>query len=606
VDRILQQPERACTEDGVRHSIEILIGLLVLVAAVPCRAQGVEGGIEFTRSELVSSTAGDADEEAIVETIRESWERWLHLDAPGYLRTLARDVTRMSKRSGGLQQGVEAVAAALPAEWEAFERPKGIIAEAMRVRRAELWTDRPTSASVAVVVYWVSVVGGSRWRYDDQGLVFQALAKVGGRWSITHQIDSWSLNYNLGSRTPGAETFEFDFVYPAADLARAVNFYAGVLGEPESVTADRATFNLEGAHFILSTDLLDGLVGIDRGLPNGYAVFYVPDVAAERDRLAAAGTRFLAGTDTTVRMLGADRYVIGADPASNIFVLMERNFTASSTETPPEIVGFEGTDPYIDAARRIASSWLSADAEGLGAMLRPRSRWFDDTRTTVRGMETGRSAILSSLGSVYWPRYDRSPLGLQATLSVSGLRVRSLGKRTLVSYQAVLTGTGAHPFRTTAFVTQLFKDPSTLLHSFIVDSSSSTGMALELDYTGYPVTDLAANERFYTQTMQLGPPYRDTEYRGYWSDLEVFGIYTAVPRRDGLPRPYRANGYLSFWVRSAEETYRYLQRTGASFPVIPAINSVSGLDTNPGYVQVFGTDSEGSGVIFTEYTGRRR
>jgi hypothetical protein len=64
-----------------------------------------------------------------------------------------------------------------------------------------------------------------------------------------------------------------------------------------------------------------------------------------------------------------------------------------------------------------------------------------------------------------------------------------------------------------------------------------------------------------------------------------------------------SNGYLSLWVRSAEQAYSYLVAQGADFPLIPAINDVAGIDPQPGYTQVYATDSEGCGVVFTEYTG---
>lgn len=67
-----------------------------------------------------------------------------------------------------------------------------------------------------------------------------------------------------------------------------------------------------------------------------------------------------------------------------------------------------------------------------------------------------------------------------------------------------------------------------------------------------------------------------------------------------------ANGYMSFWVRSAKETYDYLKENGCSFPVIPAINDKSGIDKQAGYTQVVTTDSEGSVIIFTEYSVRSR
>ena len=101
----------------------------------------------------------------------------------------------------------------------------------------------------------------------------------------------------------------------------------------------------------------------------------------------------------------------------------------------------------------------------------------------------------------------------------------------------------------------------------------------------------------------LGTPYKDSAYRGYWSNNSVFGIYTTKLKRDGLPRPHKTNGYVSFWINSAKETHAYLQKEGSTFPKIPAINSRMGIDPQPGYVQILATDSEGNALLFTEYPG---
>ena len=139
----------------------------------------------------------------------------------------------------------------------------------------------------------------------------------------------------------------------------------------------------------------------------------------------------------------------------------------------------------------------------------------------------------------------------------------------------------------------------------VADNSTEGARALSLDYTGYPVTSLPEADRFYRRTMDLGSPYPDTGYRGFWSSFSVFGIYVADRPTDGLPRPRESNGYVSFWVDSADDVYAYLQSQGSQFPHIPAINDGPGIDEQPGYRQVLATDSEGNGVVFTEYTGRR-
>ncbi len=78
--------------------------------------------------------------------------------------------------------------------------------------------------------------------------------------------------------------------------------------------------------------------------------------------------------------------------------------------------------------------------------------------------------------------------------------------------------------------------------------------------------------------MRLGEGYDDEGYYGFWSNHEVFGLYEADPKKDHLPQPRQANGYMSFWVRSAKETHNYLKENRCGFPVIPAINDKRGID----------------------------
>lgn len=184
--------------------------------------------------------------------------------------------------------------------------------------------------------------------------------------------------------------------------------------------------------------------------------------------------------------------------------------------------------------------------------------------------------------------------------------MRTLGSRTLVSYVRTLKGVGPHPYLETAWVTHIFSAPNKMAHTVIIGHQNCTTLALEFDYTGYPVTDVARAEKFYTKVMRLGEGYDDEDYYGFWSNRGVFGVYEADPETDKIPRPRQANGYISFWVRFAAETHAYLKQQGCRFPVIPAINDVAGIDKQPGYAQVVATDSEGNIVIFTEYSGKPR
>ncbi|MEX0991738.1 MAG: VOC family protein [Actinomycetota bacterium] len=580
------------------------IVLSITSAAQPANAVCGDGpgAVSFPATEVVSSSASTADKNALISTITKSWQRYLAMDVSGYRTYVTSDVTKMSGRWGasGLQQGADAVASALPVEWTAYERPTGVIAESFKINHAELWAE----GSSATALYWVDVRGGARWCYTDQGLVVQAFTKVGSSWKIAHQTDSWNLSFRVGRSRPGAETFPFDWVTPVKDMNRQVAFYSQFAGPPEYVTADRASFQLKGAHFILDRTRLNGLATITPGKPNGWAVFYVDDVRAERDRLKAAGVRFVQGTDTTLLKQGSDLYAVGLDrPTENPFVILQRNFTAAGSGVPPEPTGFTGTDARTLAAKKIATAWLRTDGATMQTMYKA-GRWFDDTRTRVRGLEAG-STLATTLANEYWSGYDRTSGGLVASMAANSVRVRPLGTRSVVSYEMVLTGTGAHPFRDTAFVTHVLNANARPLVTMVVGAEVHAGGALSLDYSGYPVSDLTAAETFYRDVMKLGRPYPDSGYRGWWADSGVvFGIYIAKPSRDGLPRAGVPSGYMSFWIASAEMTYNRLKQTGSTFPLIPAINTRKGIDPQPGYTQVVATDPDGNVQVFTEYTGQ--
>jgi hypothetical protein len=57
-------------------------------------------------------------------------------------------------------------------------------------------------------------------------------------------------------------------------------------------------------------------------------------------------------------------------------------------------------------------------------------------------------------------------------------------------------------------------------------------------------------------------------------------------------------------INSVPEMHDYLKKQGSTFPRIKAINDKVGIDVQPGYIQIYATDSDGNGIIFTEYPGR--
>ncbi|MFN8444397.1 MAG: hypothetical protein U0175_26675 [Caldilineaceae bacterium] len=551
------------------------------------------GQFIFNVTPIVTGDSGAAA--ALREAIVSFWQAYLQLESTKYLNFFTTDAIRLSERASAYQATHAAIQAGMAAEWEAFERPKNLISEKMTVEHAEFMVE----GNFAIAIYWIDIVGGARWEYTDQGLVFQAWVKHNQQWQVAHHTDAWSLDYSVDSQQPGSgATFDFDFAYPVKDLARAIQFYTPLLGTPEAVTPTRASFNLKGSRFILDSSAWGGAAQVRKALPNGYALFTVNNMDEEVARLTAAKVKI-----GKPQKSATDSYCTGWDTDENFFVLWQKVFN-SATDVSPQTSGFP-TTPLGQAAQKVMSAWLHLDAATLNTLCSGKATWFDDTRFKHRGQERG-AKIVPALQSVYWPCYDNGPHGMAAYLEVTNFHTLAFGSQQIVSYEMRLTGQGAHPFRNSAWVTQVFNQAQQLLHTMIVDNNRSNAPVLELDYTGYPTEDLAAARKFYSKQLRLGEGYDDEGYYGFWSNHAVFGLYEADPAEDHLPQARQANGYISFWVRSAQETYAYLKQNGCTFPVIPAINDKSEIDKQPGYTQVVTTDSEGSVILFTEYSGRPR
>ena len=107
-----------------------------------------------------------------------------------------------------------------------------------------------------------------------------------GRWALFHHVDSRRLGDEsaplLPDDVPSQRTpFVLDFVYPVKDLDRAIAFYTQFLGEPEWVTADRASFRLLDSRFELEAEPFDERITILEGAGNG---FYVAPTIIDRLR----------------------------------------------------------------------------------------------------------------------------------------------------------------------------------------------------------------------------------------------------------------------------------------------------------------------------------
>ena len=574
-----------------------LILTLTCWLAVAAGATPIPGRVSFS-----PDPSGSAPGQAPLRTVILSlWNRYLHGDAKGYCALLTTDSLRLSPRSNGIQRGPGQISAGLSKEWQSLERSGKVIAGRMTLRRPEFWID--DSAQTATALYWVEHEGGHHWPEREQGLVFQVLSKRGGHWKVAYQTDSWGLSYNLQHSRPGPSSpFSFDMVYPVLDLPRAVAFYTPLLGVPESITAGRAAFNINGARFVLEAANSRPGNKVKPGLPGGYVMFATDDLAAQRRRLQQVGVSFLKEKDPTLFRIDNDPIAVAADPMGNIFVLLEKRMGSTVFRRGGIVRGFTGSDAYEQAAQAWANAWLRTDAGGLVALCGPGGRYFDDS-CKARGLESD-AALRASLSHNYWRGYDQASTGLAARLDVTAVHTLSCGGRTVVAYQKTLTGTGPHPFRTSAYVTQVFSTPDRAILTLIVNKPRREAQAIRMD-AAYPATYLKLARHFYGDVLKLGPGVTHGnrfDYRGVHGD---FGVYEAKPKRDGIPRLREGNGCANFWVRSADATYSYLKSQHSTFPVIQAIQTRQGVESKPGCRQIFTTDSEGNGVLFTEYQGRR-
>ena len=556
--------------------------------------------ITFDEDEIISSNVSDRDKKLLMDSIISLHSSWLEMNSKKFLSLLTPDVIRMSQ-SGKIQYDAKTVEAELPVEWIAFEKANGIIAVSMDIKNVTFNSD----GNNAEVCYWIELSGGNRWDFDDLCMVYEIFIRDGkDRWKLKMHTDSWSLSYDYKNNKPSShKVFSYDWVYPVKDMARAINFYKPLMGEPEAVTENRASFNLRGSRFILDKSDIGGFVKIDKGLPNGYAIFYIDNLSSQYERLKKPGVKFLTG----IKNIGSDRYIVGEDISGNIFLLMERSFIQADGNIHPEITlnSSSHVPPDVLATiKGIMSAWLKTDSEGLLSYISQNGQWFDDMRSRNNVMASGKDKIKDLLVTC-WKKYDRSNSGLAANMEIQSLKSVTVGKMIIVTYLMKLNGFGNHPFKESALVTHILdQSGKKVSRTFIVSSNITGAMVKELDYSAYPVTDLKGAEKFYREKLGLGSPYHDEEWFGFWSNNPVFGVYTASMEEDKIPRPHMANGYASFLILSTEDVYNHLKKSKSEFPVIPAINNKSGIDEQPGYNQIFTTDSEGNCVLFTGYTGK--
>ena len=552
------------------------------------------GEVTIEVDSVVASGVTGEDRSALLEMIERQHREWLAQGSLELRDLLAADAMRVHARSG-LSDSADAIVAALPVEWEPHERPYGIIAQSFEIRDVELGVQ----GDIATATYWMDVHGGARWEFNGQRLSFDVYRRAADTWELLFHTDAAA-----GRSDAAAELGlpHMEFVYPAEDLERVAAFYQPLLGEPDGRSSERLSYDLGDARFHFDTTALNGFAEATDGFPNGYAEFVVPDLDGEALRLQSVGISVDRVEATSVRPAAA----LVQDPAGNVLLLREQAHVQDSVVAPSLTLAPAGSSHEIQQTiEGYWNAWLMMDTETLVDQLSSDSRWILETDARGAIAYQGNEEIRQALPAI-WSNYDRGPAGVAVDVTIGSPTVRQLSELALVSYEYRMVGIDSSRDREAGVVTHLLEEGRSgwkIGWSLFTTLDDSDDLVLSLDYTGYPVGPLRRPERFYTDVLRLGSPYQDVAYRGWWTRSSVFGIYRVGSSSPELLRPRRTNGYASLWVESVDEVYEYLQRSGSTFPVIPAINDTEGVDRQPGYIQLVSTDSEGNIVLFSEYPG---
>ena len=110
---------------------------------------------------------------------------------------------------------------------------------------------------------------------------------------------------------------------------------------------------------------------------------------------------------------------------------------------------------HTNDLKEIMNAWATMDLKTLNKYLDERSSWFDDSRSKINGVSVGSEAIATVLKKD-WETYDRSNVGLIADMDITSVAEKQLGKWSILSYHRKLTSKGSHPFKETAWVSQIF------------------------------------------------------------------------------------------------------------------------------------------------------
>ena len=574
------------------------------------------GQLLFDPDNAQSKDLGNDDLNEITTVIESFHRYWLDQDQLNIEGLLYPDVFR--HRQGRSRNGREAVLEMLANESRG-ERPEGYTSS-MQLSLRDLGI-RSLDEGFATATYKIDIRGGARWEYADMATVLQVFVRTDDGWRIAGHAETLALGDANAPALPDdvpnrVAPYAFAFGYPVHDLQRAVGFYQPLLGTPIEQTANKALFKTGRSYFELTSQPIDPRILIKPGMANGYGIVDVESLEVTREKLAALGAKEFSEVPCE-----GTRCMVTEDPSGNVIVWRKLAKPAPNNSGSPVIVIDPDTSDSAWAARvlDLMTAWVSADIEETLSMTGPDVNWVDDGVGEANGEEQ-----LKSLLAERWSALGAGAGGIHGKLTISRIKGQSFGDQDLVTFEADLSIPERPQDDNHFLVTQVWSGesgkPVLAAHFMIRARETSRELVRGMDYTAYPVDDLGMAGAYYKQ-MFASEPYRDTNWFGFWSTTSVFGLVGKYSgeltdardrrREEGKSIPpdsdsyaataHTSNGYADLSIGSAEAVYEYLKQAGSEFPVVEAINDVSGIDPQPGYRQILATDSEGNLINFSQY-----
>lgn len=565
----------------------------------PCR------GVPPVRVRLADAdwhVARDAGPNAKLRAALLRWyTAWLSRDLRACHAVLDPDVLRAMPDVPEVQSGREAVLAGLPREWSAFEQTAAgdsALTFVLRDVRAQREGD------AALLHFHASITGGTRWTFEDASGHAVLFRRSGpdGDWRLVFETAAMGITLDREGtdRAQDDGGFAYDYAMPVRDLARAMRFYQPLLGAPEAVVGKVAAYQLNGSRLFLDGSGAAPASAPRRGLPNGWPIVIAHDPQRAQEAAEAAGLAFADAPQN----FGGHRVRFGFEPGGNLIALAlapvpARHETRQALQIAAALMGRTPPAALAQAERALHADGFGGDAATLQSPLAPRAAVLDASQPQASGWSQGRPA--ADLLAAALPRNGK--------VRLSAAHIVSAGPWWVFVRQR--TTVGPAPWNRQAQA----------LHALVYDSRTArvalsltaaaarpTALAIDFDYAGIPATAEQWSMAAAALRGLTGDPetYTDTDWLGLWGDRAVLGLFTADPDVDGMPRPQAASTYLSLWVSDINAALAYARNAGASLPVVPAINEQAGIDRQPGYAQVYLSDSEGNGLVLTEYSGRSR